>query len=213
MATRVWKKREGQELTKMLDNMQGAMFGGAEVNDNRVSIVYLTLQPSRQPDEKILFKLIKGDYSSDIQLFEVQRPRAGIAEVDVVKKGDGKTVFAFRVKVSSDDMHIENRKDLDDQIEKALKDQIKMECARQLKNLIGTLPEMVDADQFVGDLRSNCEVKIKARLQNGINYPMDVDEKTERTMAFYEVLDRAKEADISFTSKPSTPHIDNNLPF
>ena len=213
MATRIWKKRSGLELTRMLDNMQGAMFGGAEVNENGVSIVYLTLQPSRHHDEKILFKLIKGDYSSDIQLFEERRPRTGIAEVEIVKKGEDKVVAAFRIKVDENDITIPPGSDVDDKIEESLKDMIKLGCARRIKEAIDDLPEMVDSEQYLNDLRHNCELRVKAKIQNGRHLPMEVNELRESRVAIYEVMDRASEAGISFERKPAPKHDANEMPF
>lgn len=212
MNARIWKKREGKELTLLLNHMKGATFAGAEVNGNEVATVYLSLQTMFK-DEKINLKIIKAVYSSDLHIFEERRPRTGIAEVEIVKKGDDKAVAAFRLKVDENDITIPPGSDVDDKIEESLKDMIKLGCARRIKEAIDDLPEMVDSEQYLNDLRHNCELRIKAKIQNGRHLPMEVNELRESRVAIYEVMDRASEAGISFERKPAPKHDANEMPF
>ena len=212
MNARIWKKREGKELTLLLNHMNDAKFAGAEVNGNEVTTVYLYLQTPFKA-EKINLKIIKAVYSSDLQIFEEHRPRTGIAEVEIVKKGDDKVVAAFRIKIDENDITIPPGSDVDDKIEESLKDMIKLGCARQIKEAIDNLPEMVDSEQYLNDLRHNCELKVKAKIQNGCHLPMEVNELRESRVAIHEVMDRASEAGISFERKPAPKHDANEMPF
>lgn len=212
MNARIWKKREGKELTLLLNHMKGATFDGAEVNGNEVGTIYMSLAGAFR-DEKINLKIIKAVYSSDLQIFEECRPRTGIAEVEIVKKGDDKVVAAFRLKVDENDITIPPGSDVDDKIEESLKDMVKLGCARRIKEAIDNLPEMVDSEQYLNDLRHNCELRIKAKIQNGHNLPMGVNELRENRVAIYEVMDRASEAGISFERKPAPKHDANEMPF
>ena len=212
MNARIWKKREGKELTLLLNHMNDAKFAGAEVNGNEVTTVYLSLQTMFK-GEKINLKIIKAVYSSDLQIFEERRPRTGIAEVEIVKKGDDKVVAAFRLKVDENDITIPPGSDVDDKIEESLKDMVKLGCARQIKEAIDDLPEMVDSEQYLSDLRHNCELKVKAKIQNGRHLPIEVNELHENRVAIYEVMDRASEAGISFERKPAPKHDANDMPF
>ena len=212
MNTRIWKKREGKELTLLLNHMKGATFAGAEVNGNEVGTVYMSLAGAFR-DEKINLKIIKAVYSAELQIFEERRPRTGIAEVEIVKKGDDKVVAGFRLKVDENDITIPPGSDVDDKIEESLKDMVKLGCARRIKEAIDNLPEMVDSEQYLNDLRHNCELRIKAKLQNGLNLPMEVNELRESRVAIHEVMDRASEAGISFERKPAPKHDPNEMPF
>ena len=212
MNARIWKKREGKELTLLLNHMNDAKFAGAEVNGNEVTTVYLSLQTMFKA-EKINLKIIKAVYSSDLQIFEERRPRTGIAEVEIVKKRDDKVVAAFRIKVDENDITIPPGSDVDDKIEESLKDMIKLGCARRIKEAIDDLPEMVDSEQYLNDLRHNCELKVKAKIQNGRHLPMEVNELRESRVAIHEVMDRASEAGISFERKPAPKHDANEMPF
>lgn len=212
MNARIWKKREGKELTLLLNHMNDAKFDGAEVNGNEVATVYLSLQTMFKA-EKINLKIIKAVYSSDLQIFEERRPRTGIAEVEIVKKEDDKVVAAFRLNVDENDITIPPGGDVDNKIEESLKDMVKLGCARRIKEAIDNLPEMVDSEQYLNDLRHNCELKIKAKLQNGLHLPMEVNELHESRVAIHEVMDRASEAGISFDRKPAPKHDPNEMPF
>ena len=212
MNIKTWKKREGEELNKILEHMSEARITGSEINGNGLSVIYLELR-NRLPEDTIQLKIAKGDYSAEVHLYEVQRPRIGIAEVELVKKEDDSTVLGFRLFVDSSNMRIDNRNDLDDQILKAMRDQIKVQCANEVKKLVGTLPTVIDSEEFMNELRGTCSVKYRARLQNGLNIPMNVNEMSENTVAFYEVLDRAKEANITFTRKPAPQMNTNEMPF
>lgn len=212
MNARIWKKREGKELTSLLNHMNGAKFDGAEVNGNEVGTIYLSLDGASR-DEKINLKIVKATYSTDLQIFEVRRPRVGVAEVEIVKKGDGKVVAGFRIKVDENDITIPPGGDVDDKIEESLKDMVKLGCARRIKEAIDNLPEMVDSEQYLNDLRHNCELKIKAKLQNGLHLPMEVNEMRESRVAIYEVVNRASEAGISFERKPAPKYDANEMPF
>lgn len=212
MNARIWKKREGKELTLLLNHMNDAKFAGAEVNGNEVATVYLSLQAPFKA-EKINLKISKGPYSAELQIFEERRPRTGIAEVEIVKKEDDKVVAGFRLKVDENDITIPPGSDVDDKIEESLKDMVKLDCARQIKEAIDNLPEMVDSEQYLSDLRHNCELKIKAKLQNGLHLPMEVNEMRENRVAIYEVMDRASEAGISFDRKPAPKYNANEMPF
>ena len=212
MNARIWKKREGKELTLLLNHMNDAKFAGAEVNGNEVATVYLSLQTMFKA-EKINLKITKATYSSDLQIFEERRPRTGIAEVEIVKKGDDKVVAAFRLKVDENEITIPPGSDVDDKIEESLKDMVKLGCARRIKEAIDDLPEIVDSEQYLSDLRHNCELRIKAKIQNGRHLPMEVNELRENRIAIYEVMDRASEAGISFERKPAPKHDANEMPF
>ena len=212
MNARIWKKREGKELTLLLNHMNDAKFAGAEVNGNEVATVYLSLQAPFKA-EKINLKISKGPYSAELQIFEERRPRVGVAEVEIAKKGDDKAVAAFRLKVDENDITIPPGSDVDDKIEESLKDMIKLGCARRIKEAIDDLPEMVDSEQYLNDLRHNCELRIKAKIQNGLHLPMEVNEMRENRVAIYEVIDRASEAGISFERKPAPKLDPNEMPF
>lgn len=212
MNARIWKKREGKELTLLLNHMKGATFAGAEVNGNEVGTIYMSLAGAFR-DEKINLKISKGPYSAELQIYEERRPRVGVAEVEIVKKGDGKVVAGFRLKVDENDITIPPGSDVDDKIEESLKDMIKLGCARRIKEAIDNLPEMVDSEQYLNDLRHNCELKVKAKIQNGHHLPMEVNELRESRVAIYEVMDRASEAGISFERKPAPKHDANEMPF
>ena len=212
MNARIWKKREGKELTLLLNHMKGATFTGAEVNGNEVGTIYMSLAEAFR-DEKINLKISKAPYSAELQIFEERRPRTGIAEVEIVKKGDDKVVAGFRLKVDENDITIPPGSDVDDKIEESLKDMVKLGCARRIKEAIDNLPEMVDSEQYLNDLRHNCELKIKAKLQNGLHLPMEVNELRENRVAICEVMDRASEAGISFERKPAPKHDPNEMPF
>ena len=212
MNARIWKKREGKELTLLLNHMKGATFDGAEVNGNEVGTIYMSLAGAFR-DEKINLKIIKAVYSAELQIFEERRPRVGVAEIEIVKKDDGKVVAGFRLKVDENDITIPPGGDVDNKIEESLKDMVKLGCARRIKEAIDNLPEMVDSEQYLSDLRHNCELKIKAKLQNGLNLPMEVNELRENRVAIYEVMDRASEAGISFERKPAPKHDANEMPF
>ena len=212
MNARIWKKREGKELTLLLNHMKGATFDGAEVNGNEVGTIYMSLAGAFR-DEKINLKISKAPYSAELQIFEERRPRTGIAEVEIVKKGDDKVVAGFRLKVDENDITIPPGGDVDNKIEESLKDMVKLGCARQIKEAIDNLPEMVDSEQYLNDLRHNCELRIKAKLQNGLHLPMEVNELHESRVAIHEVMDRASEAGISFDRKATAKHDANEMPF